>query len=66
MSAISISDASLEKMKDLKREIESRTRKSLSLRKLEDEVCEYVLAQKSDFIEATFSFEVEEKEKGKR
>lgn len=57
MTAISISDANLEAVKDLSRELALQTKKNISLRELEDRICEYILTRKKDFVKTMFSSE---------
>ncbi|MHC1635774.1 MAG: hypothetical protein ACXQTS_04005 [Candidatus Methanospirareceae archaeon] len=50
MASIAISDEVLKKVSSLKGEIEMRVGKTISLRELEDAICEYVLGRKEDFL----------------
>ena len=54
MTAISISDANLEAVKNMCRELSLDMKKDINQREMEDKICEYVFARKEAFINTMF------------
>ena len=52
MSSIGISDARLQAIKVLRRELLLKLNRDISLRAVEDAMCDFVLARKDEFINA--------------
>jgi len=52
MSSIGISDARLQAVKVLRRELLLKLNRDISLRAVEDAMCDFVLAHKDEFINA--------------
>ena len=54
MTAISISDANLEAIKNMCRELSLKLEKDINQRTMEDKICEYIFARKEDFVNTMF------------
>ena len=54
MTAISISDANLEAIKKMCRELSLDMETDINQREMEDKICDYVLARKEDFVNTMF------------
>jgi len=52
MSSVGISDEELKKLKALRRELLLKLDRDISLRAVEDAMCDFVLAHKDEFINA--------------
>ena len=52
MSSIGISDRRLQEIKALRRELLLKLNRDISLRAVEDAICDFVLARKDEFINA--------------
>lgn len=55
MTAISISDANLEAVKNMCRELSLKMEKDINQREMEDKICEYIFAHKEDFVNTMFA-----------
>lgn len=65
MTAISISDANLEAVKNMCRELSLERKTDINQREMEDKICEYVLARKEAFINTMFGSSENKSEEAK-
>jgi len=55
MGTVGISDEKLEAVKRIRRELLLKLNRDISLRAVEDAMCEFVLARKDEFVNAMFA-----------